>query len=223
MMPEGATAKATKPARSQKSGRPSIAEAKALSGRILETAAELFLEQGFKGTSTDQIAEAAGVTKRTLYARYPGKAALFEAAITNAIDARLGTLELSIPAGPDIRSRLIAISETLLRWLLTDRNVAMERVVSSEALHFPELARNIHAHGFHRAAAIVEHALIDARETGEIVLDDPAFAADYFATAIVLSPFRRAGLGFAPAELDDAGRDRLRRAVDLFLDGCRRR
>jgi len=210
------------PARLQKSGRPSVAEAKALSRRILETAAGLFLEQGFRGTGTDQIAEAAGVTKRTLYARYPDKAALFEAAITDAIDARLGALELSIATGLDIRSRLIAISESLLQWLLTDRNVAMERVVSSEALRFPELARNIHAHGFNRAAAIVEHALSDARQSGEIRLDDPEFAADYFTTAIVLSPFRRAGLGLAPVALDDAGRARIRCAVDLFLDGCRK-
>ncbi|PNG25627.1 TetR/AcrR family transcriptional regulator [Methylocella silvestris] len=216
------TAKPKKDARSQKGGRPSISEAKALSGRILEAAAELFLEHGFKGTSTDQIADVAGVTKRTLYARYPGKAALFEAAITSAIDARLDALELSLPVGRDIRSRLIAVSEMLLRWLLTDRNIAMERVVSSEALRFPALARNLHAHGFHRAAAIVEHALFDATKTGEISLDDPAFAADYFMTAVILPPFRRAGLGFIPAELDDPGRDRIRFAVDLFLDGCRR-
>ena len=176
MISERPAAGGAKIVRSQRSGRPSIIEAKALSMRILETAAELFLEQGFKGTTTDQIAEAAGVTKRTLYARYPGKAALFEAAITHAIDARLGTLELSILAELDIRSRLIAISETLLHWLLTDRNVAMERVVSSEAMHFPELARNIHAHGLHRAAAIVEHALNEARASGEIALGDPAFA-----------------------------------------------
>ncbi len=209
-------------AQPQKIGRPSVSQAKALSRRILEAAAETFLQHGFRATSTDQIAAAAGVTKRTLYARYPGKAALFEAAITSAMDTSLDTLELSLPTGLDIRPSLIAISEALLLWLLTDRNVAMERVVSSEALRFPELARNVHAHGFHRAAAIVAHALADATESGEIRLDDPEFAADYFTTAVILSPFRRAGLGFIPAELDDAGRDRVRCAVDLFLNGCRK-
>jgi AcrR family transcriptional regulator len=47
--------------------------------RILESAVALFEHQGFQGTTTDEIAAAAGITKRTLY-RYIGNkdALLFE-------------------------------------------------------------------------------------------------------------------------------------------------
>jgi AcrR family transcriptional regulator len=41
--------------------------------RILETATELFHEQGFLGTTVDEIAAGAGITKRTLYQHMSSK------------------------------------------------------------------------------------------------------------------------------------------------------
>lgn len=45
--------------------------------RILRTAEEVFLQKGFSATTTDEIAEQAGVTKRTLYKYFPSKIALY--------------------------------------------------------------------------------------------------------------------------------------------------
>jgi AcrR family transcriptional regulator len=47
--------------------------------QILDVAFELFLERGYKGTSMDAIARAAGVTKPVVYACFPSKAELFGA------------------------------------------------------------------------------------------------------------------------------------------------
>ncbi len=44
---------------------------------ILKTAEEVFLEKGYSATTTDEIAERAGVTKRTLYSYFPSKVALY--------------------------------------------------------------------------------------------------------------------------------------------------
>jgi AcrR family transcriptional regulator len=46
---------------------------------ILDVAFELFLEHGYKGTSMDAIALAAGVSKPVVYACFPSKAELFGA------------------------------------------------------------------------------------------------------------------------------------------------
>ena len=46
---------------------------------ILKTAHDLFLVQGFEGTSIDQIAEAAGVSRQTIYNNFDSKEALFKA------------------------------------------------------------------------------------------------------------------------------------------------
>lgn len=41
--------------------------------RILESAYKLFYREGFQRTGVDEVAEAAGITKRTLYNHYPSK------------------------------------------------------------------------------------------------------------------------------------------------------
>jgi TetR/AcrR family transcriptional regulator, mexJK operon transcriptional repressor len=43
------------------------------------------MEFGFDGTSMDAVAEAARISKRTLYARYADKAALFHAVLSDLI------------------------------------------------------------------------------------------------------------------------------------------
>lgn len=44
---------------------------------ILKAAEEVFLEKGFISTTIDEIAERAGITKRTLYKLFPSKLALY--------------------------------------------------------------------------------------------------------------------------------------------------
>ncbi len=48
--------------------------------RLLDLAAEVFLELGYEGTSTALIAERAHASKQTFYARFPSKEKLFLAA-----------------------------------------------------------------------------------------------------------------------------------------------
>lgn len=50
--------------------------------RILEAAYRLFYRQGFLRSGVDAVAEAAGVTKRTLYNHFPSKDALIAAVLT---------------------------------------------------------------------------------------------------------------------------------------------
>ena len=47
--------------------------------RILDAAAKVFLKRGFEGASVDEIADVARAGKPTIYARFPGKEALFAA------------------------------------------------------------------------------------------------------------------------------------------------
>ena len=65
--------------------RPTRAEAAELDGRLRKAAVETFLEHGFHGTTMDAVARAAGITRRTLYARYPDKGALFAEVIPWAL------------------------------------------------------------------------------------------------------------------------------------------
>src|SRR5579864_56649 len=54
-------------------------------GTIREAAARLFLDHGYQGTSMDDIAAAAGVSKQTIYTHFSSKEQLFgELVLSNA-------------------------------------------------------------------------------------------------------------------------------------------
>jgi TetR/AcrR family transcriptional repressor of mexJK operon len=67
-------------------GRPTRAEAERRQQKLLEIAGAMFMKYGFEGTSVDGVAEAAAMSKRTLYVRYRDKNALFSAVLRSLID-----------------------------------------------------------------------------------------------------------------------------------------
>jgi AcrR family transcriptional regulator len=54
---------------------------------LLEVAARVFTDRGYDGTSMEHLAEAAGITKSSIYHHVPGKEALLRAALDRALDA----------------------------------------------------------------------------------------------------------------------------------------
>lgn len=53
---------------------------------ILEKALELFANQGYFGTSMDDIAKAVGIKKASLYSHFPGKESIFSAIFNNILE-----------------------------------------------------------------------------------------------------------------------------------------
>src|SRR3954471_16526722 len=62
-------------------GRPTAQAAVRLETTILDQATKAFLAQGYAATTIEATARACGVAKRTIYARWSGKPALFRAVI----------------------------------------------------------------------------------------------------------------------------------------------
>src|SRR5579871_4959390 len=83
-------------ARAARPGRPTRDAAATLGPRILDAATSLFLRDGYAATSMESIAAAAGVSKRTLYKRFPEKPALLRAAIAALIEKWLPGLDGSL-------------------------------------------------------------------------------------------------------------------------------
>lgn len=81
---------------------------------LLGCAVALFWERGFAGTSVDDIVQASGVSRSSLYAAFPDKDALFVAALEHYIDtvtnAKLEQLARGERAAPAIRQFLLALA-----------------------------------------------------------------------------------------------------------------
>src|SRR2546423_11437934 len=67
---------------------------------LVNSAVELFTKRGYAGTSLDEVARRARVTKGALYHHFSGKQALFEAAFEQVESRVMGRLE-EIMRGPE--------------------------------------------------------------------------------------------------------------------------
>lgn len=70
---------------------------------MLRVAVELFNEQGYEGTSMEDLAQALGVTKSAIYHHVPGKQALLGQSLDRALDALFALLdEPAAQTGPAV-------------------------------------------------------------------------------------------------------------------------
>ncbi len=205
----------------RRGGRPTHAEAERRHDMLLKTAAELFLKHGVRGVSVDALAQTAGVAKRSIYARYADKGELFAAAIERVIEDRAKTLfAFEVPEGP-AEDGLLAFGRHLVDLALKPENIAFMRLLIREAPHYPSLAKLDSDRNRQRALAAMMRVFSVYAERGEIGLDNPETLAELFWLLVVRAAQWRA-LILGPEDPAQAER-RLKAAVRLFLDGCRRR
>ena len=84
---------------------------------ILNAAFELFLRNGYEGTSMEAVADAAGVTKPVVYACFAGKEELFEALLQREEARVLETIQASLPADADVEDPEPLLVEGLTAFL----------------------------------------------------------------------------------------------------------
>ncbi|MFM9376807.1 TetR/AcrR family transcriptional regulator [Gordonia sp. VNK21] len=81
----------TPPRKRSTSVREEIAELK--KRQILDAAVDLFLENGFHGTSVDSIADALGTSKQFVYYQFKDKSAILEAICTSGAELTLSAID----------------------------------------------------------------------------------------------------------------------------------
>lgn len=111
--------------------------------RILDTAADLFSQQGYRAVGTDTIIEQAGVAKMTLYRHFPGKNVLICAYIEQTIENFWAWFDHVIAQHPDSpREQLIAIFEGLATTVAEPTFSGCSCL--SAAIEFPQLDHPAH-------------------------------------------------------------------------------
>jgi len=80
---------------------------------ILAAATAVFLRYGFKKTSMDDLARAAGLSRQGLYLHYKAKDALFKAAVVHLIETARATARAALAGDDDVEARLLAGFEAM--------------------------------------------------------------------------------------------------------------
>jgi AcrR family transcriptional regulator len=183
---------------------------------ILEAAATLFLRNGYRGTSMDEVAAKAGVSKQTVYKHFADKQRLFAEIVTSAV-AEAGdpvhAAVLALEDTGDIEADLRGLARELLTLAMQSRILQLRRLVIGEAGRFPELGRTFYDQGPGRTIAALATVFGRLAERGELRLDDAQLAAAHFNWLVMSMPLNQAmflGEDAAPppAQLDayaDAG------------------
>lgn len=165
----------------------------------IEAGTRLFLERGYAGTTMDDIARAAGLSKRTLYNHYADKEALFTEIVTDVIAsaeqfARGLATDLANLTAEDVPAVLHDLARRLALAILRPEVIALRRLLISESDSFPELAEAY----FHRAPGRVLNALSSGfaylHGAGLLRAPEPRRAAEQFAYLVAGGPLDRAML-----------------------------
>lgn len=209
-----------------RSGRPPRELAGEVEERILDAAERVFLERGFEGASVDEIAEEARAGKPSIYARFPGKDALFAAVIVRRV-RRNTSMEDIAATGATTEERLASVAKGLLQRVLADQTVGLIRAAVAEARRFPDLVRSVGRMARERGTEGI------AQLFGELAKSDemrklPAFAPDQIAATtrrfldlVLLPMMMRALLGEDLALLQAEIDSHVARTVAFFLAACR--
>ena len=164
---------------------------------ILEAATEVFLRDGYPGTSMDEIATVSGVSKQTVYKQFSSKEALFVEIVTSLTGEAGDIVHAAMPdhhEGDDLAAYLVALAQGQLEIVLTPRLMQLRRLVIGEVSRFPELAAVLYEGGPKRAMATLADVFEGLGARGLLSIDDPAVAASQFNWLVMAEPLNRAML-----------------------------
>jgi AcrR family transcriptional regulator len=218
----------TKPETSAaRTGRPRREHAGEVEERILDAAGKVFLRRGFEGASIDEIAEVARAGKPTIYARFPGKEALFTAVVARKV-RRNTNLESIVPTGATIRERLTVVAMTILHRVLVPETVGLIQSTIAESRRFPELASGVSKMARERGTEAVVAQLLSESAQSDEMRPLAAFAPDQlhdtarrFVDLVLLPMLMRALFGENLEKLQAEIDPHVEKAVPFFLAGCR--
>ncbi len=194
---------------------------------ILDAATSVFLSNGYLGTSMDEIAALAHVSKQTVYKHFADKERLFCEIVTATVDeiANPNTDEvLKLSDTGDLERDLRDFARRQLRAVMDPRLLRLRRLVIGESGRFPQLGRLFYERGPGRTIDALAKMFEQLASRDVLELDDPRLAAAHFNWLVMSIPLNQAMLlgedePATPAELNryaDAG-------VRAFLTGHHKR
>jgi TetR/AcrR family transcriptional regulator, mexJK operon transcriptional repressor len=183
---------------------------------IMEAATTLFLRNGYQGTSMDDVAAAAAVSKQTVYKNFADKERLFGEivlGVTGNAERFVNVVAEALRETEDPEKALRELARRYLASVLQPEVLQLRRLVIGEAGRFPDLARSYYRRAPERVLAALAESLQSLAERGLLSVDDPLLAAQHFAFLILSIPLDRAMFlryeeSFTEADLDrfaDAG------------------
>ncbi|MDX2144366.1 MAG: TetR/AcrR family transcriptional regulator [Rhodospirillaceae bacterium] len=190
---------------------------------ILKAAREVFIAKGYAATSLDEIVAKSGGSLATLYQLFGNKEGLWRELILtygNRVTEPFEDAQLK-DGPPDVVLR--AFAGRLLALNLNPDAAVGTRIIISEGVRFPDMARGFYESGPIRGRRIVADYLRGQVAAGHLEIADPDLASDLFCNMVEgdIAPRSACGLApqWSPAEIEQ----RIDEMVRIFLAAYQRK
>jgi len=135
---------------------------------ILAAALKEFSARGFAAARLDDIADAAGIAKGTIYLYFRDKETLFQDLILSEMGPVVATLETALAVDLPVRAVAERAVELFVREIYGTSRREIIRLILSEGPRFPQLADFYYREVLSRIIAAVRALLRRALERGEL-------------------------------------------------------
>ncbi len=163
--------------------------------QIMEGARAEFLKSGFDGTSMNDIARTAGVSKGTLYVYFPSKEHLFEALIREEKRQQAERLCGFLVDTGHPHTDLMNFGLNLVKMMCTPEKQAQVRTVIAICGRFPQLGRAFFESGPLHGAEQLAAYFAEQTRSGALDVDDTMMAAWQFLNLCQAGVYKRVLFG----------------------------
>lgn len=142
---------------------------------VIAAAADLLLHRGYHATTMDDIARAAGMSKKTVYQVFSSKAELFEGLLSDWF------APFAAPIDDDDRPPREVLTEALVRLAhvaLSERQVLLMRLLIAETSCSEEMTQALDRQCIGRGRGALEQWLAARAACGALAVEDPREAAN---------------------------------------------
>lgn len=188
--------------------------------QIRQAAHTLFLRHGFAGVSTAALADEAGVSKETLYRRYPNKEAVLADVLEHLIAAGAPGDGANLPTlntEADLRRELSSLARDLSNELMQREYIELARIVIAETPRLPHVGEIFRHSVPERAFRLTTDLLAAGQKAGLIRDVDKQPATRMFVGPLVLHALINVMLVAPGEETSPAEPIDVDAHVDLFL------
>lgn len=190
---------------------------------IVEAAMKSFLSKGFDGTSMDDVASHAQVSKPTVYKYFADKESLFAEVVrstTDQIDGLVRVVAETLNDTVDVDKGLTELARRFLNALLQPEVLRLRRLVIANAERFPTVGRDWYEQGFARVLTTLAGSFQSLASRNLLRTDNALIAAHHFVGLVLWIPVNKAMFTGTLPESDTAEiESHARAAVRTFLNG----
>ena len=177
---------------------------------ILEAATRLFTEQGYDGTSVDDIAAEAGVSKQTVYSHFGNKEHLFGVAVAEKV-RESGLDDEGIDASEPPEVLLPRFARQFVGLVKSPEALRIYAICTNSTDSHPRISELFYRHGPLKTVEVLAGYLDAQHRTGRLELGDPKAAAWQFFCMLKGEAHMRAQFGLEPLDADEE---------DAYIDQC---